>query len=379
MSAPKGTPPRRWLRLFAVTTVVVLVSTSVALLFAEVVVRLVAPQQLIQIRPDLWQPVDTLGWKRRPNVALRINTGERLVDVLTDEDGFRVGGSGRRNASRQALLVGDSFVEALQVQYEQTTGHLLETELSKHLRQPVAVRNAGVSGWNPNHYLLRTRQLLSRDTFALIVVAIFVGNDAIGYRYDRLAPRVRALHHEFRVPQRLAWNELVDAMLSPINDGLEVRSHLYVLAKNQLSTLRMRLGMTKDYLPPEYRLVEADSKRWRNTAEICADLDRAAAAHGVPVLFALIPERFQVYPDEFRRYLRGFGIDSTTVDVYQPSKLLSRELAGAGLKVVDLLPTMRAAAASGPRLYGTVDQHLSAAGHQVVAAALWPEMLRLMR
>jgi hypothetical protein len=363
----------------ALATVVALVSTCVGLLFAELAVRLVAPQQLIQIRPDLWQSVDTLGWTRRPNVSLEINTGERSVDVLTDDDGFRVGRDGRRKAASQILLLGDSFVEALQVQYEHTAGHLLETELSNHLRRPVAVRNAGVSGWNPNHYLLRTRQLLSRDTFALIVVAIFVGNDAVGYRYDRMAPRARGVQHEFRVPRRLAWSEFVDALFSPINDGLEVRSHLYILAKNQLSTLRMRLGMTKDYLPPEYRLVEANSTRWRNTAEICADLARAAAARSVPVLFVLIPERFQVYPDEFRRYLRGFGIDSATVDVDQPSTLLSGEFAAAGLTVVDLLPTMRAAAASGPRLYGTVDQHLSAAGHQVLAAALRPEMMRLLR
>src|SRR2546425_4069205 len=36
-------------------------STMAALLLGEVVVRIVAPQQLIILRPDIWMPVDSVG------------------------------------------------------------------------------------------------------------------------------------------------------------------------------------------------------------------------------------------------------------------------------------------------------------------------------
>jgi hypothetical protein len=169
-------------------------------------------------------------------------------------------------------------------------------------------------------------------------------------------------------------------VLGPVNDALEVRSHLYILAKNQLSTLRMRLGMTHDYLPVEYQRSEAASPRWSTTAAIASDLHRAAAERGVPTLFVLVPERFQVYPDDFQRYLRGFGIDSTLVDVDQPTRLLRTAFAGEKLRVIDALPGMRAIAdTSRERLYGSVDQHLSPAGHRALASVVLPELLAAMR
>lgn len=370
-------PPRLATRLLF-GLVLLVVSGSVALGVAELAVRVVAPQQLIQIRPDLWQPVDTIGWARRPDVSVAMNTGERTVTVASDHDGFRVGASGRQEAATQVLLVGDSFVEALQVEYAQTFGHLLEVSLSDALVRPVAVRNAGVGGWNPNHYLLRTRALVQRDSFALVVVAVFVGNDAIGAREDYMRPRTPVERRHFRFPRALSGAEFREALLAPVNDGLEVRSHLYILFKNQLSTLRMRLGLTADYLPQVYRKDEAGAERWRITTELSRDLAAAAAARGTPTLFVLIPERFQVYDDEFRRYLAGFGVDSSLVDVDQPSRLLLESFHAAGLHVIDALPAFRAAPA-GERLYGRVDQHFSPRGHQVLADLVAREALTMVR
>lgn len=369
------------LRLALAALLVLGISCIVALFLAEGVVRLAAPQQLIQIRPDLWEPVDSLGWNRRPNANLRINTGERTVTVMSDSAGFRVGRAGRRDAPTRILLLGDSFIEALQVDHEQSIAHLLERPLADSLGRPVVVRNAGINGWNPNHYLIRTRQALARETFALVIVAVFVGNDAVAYRFDQIEPRTPVERHEFRLPRQASWGELVDAFLAPINDALEVRSQLYVLLKNQLSTLRMRMGMTADYLPLEYQRAEAGSERWRNTARIAHDIERVAeAASGTPVLFVLIPERFQVYSDDFARYLRGFGIDSTAVDVEQPSRLLLEAFRAESLHVVDALPAMRRVAASSTeRLYGRVDQHLSPAGHRAVTDIVLPPTLALLR
>src|SRR5687767_349911 len=110
---------RRIARMALLATIVLAVSCFVALLLAEGAVRMAAPQQLIQIRPDLWQPADTVGWLRRPNAKVRINTGERSVNVFSDAEGYRVGADGRRDAPTRVLLLGDSFMEALQVEHEQ--------------------------------------------------------------------------------------------------------------------------------------------------------------------------------------------------------------------------------------------------------------------
>ncbi len=129
MTEATTTRERSRLRTFLLSSALAAGSLLVTLLFAELAIRLIAPQQLIQIRPDIWQPVDSIGWARRPNVSTTINTGERTVDIHTDRDGFRVGANGRTEAERQVLLLGDSFMEALQVQHEQSFAALLEERL----------------------------------------------------------------------------------------------------------------------------------------------------------------------------------------------------------------------------------------------------------
>lgn len=370
MTAPaparKWSPARMLLRAAGYMSLVAF-SALLALLVAEFAVRVAAPQQLIQIRPDLWQAVDSIGYAHQPSVDVRMNTGEREVSVRTDADGFRIGTAGRRDAAASVLLIGDSFAEALQVEHEQSFAFLLERSMETRLGRSVVVRNAGVGGYGPNHYLLLTRRALARAPFALVVATLFVGNDAIDTRVDYLPPRTPVERQQFRFPRALGRSELVSALLAPMNDALEVRSHLFVLVKNQLATVRMRMGLTADYLPLAYQRAEAASPRWSVTAALSHDLAAAAKAHGAPTLFVLIPERFQVYEDEFARYITGFSVDPATLDLDQPSRLLAESLRAEGLLVVDALEEFRAVRGDGPRLFGTVDQHLSPRGHEVLA------------
>lgn len=372
MKRPDRQRVARFVRAAAVNCMLLMVSFIVAAGLAELAIRLIMPQQLIQIRPDLWQPADTVGWLHRPNVSVHINTGERDVTVHTDADGYRVGSQGRLDADTQVLLIGDSFMEALQVEHEQSVAYLLEQSLSGALGRSVAVRNSGVAGWGPSQYLLRARTLLQHDSFALIVVAVFVGNDASMKHTAYFPPREPAERRRFRLPRSARGDELKGALLAPLNDALETRSHLFVVLKNQLSTLRMRLGLTAQYFPNEYRLDEAASRRWDTTADIARQIAEDASAHGTPTLFVLVPEAFQVYPARFTEYVRGFGIDSSTVDIDQPGRLLLDAFLARGLCTRNLLSGFRYAADAAPPLFGEIDQHLSPAGHTVMTSLITP-------
>lgn len=159
-------------------------SLVVALILAELLVRLVAPQQLILIRPGVWQPADSVGYLFGSDLNTEINTGERTVSLLTDNAGFRVGSKGRAAGDKHLLLIGDSFMAALQVSYEQSLAGLLEEEAPELVGQSVAVWNAGVSGWGLSEYLYRVTSLVANQRFDLVVVGVFVGNDAV----DSLLP-----------------------------------------------------------------------------------------------------------------------------------------------------------------------------------------------
>src|SRR5207247_748392 len=191
IASPAVATGRRGARLREALITVGMVSVSLSLAFGlgELAVRFVAPQQLIVKRPDIWQPVDTLGWTHRPNVNTTINTGERTVRVITDHDGFRVGVAGRVEGKKRILLLGDSFMEALQVGYEQSLAGLLEARLPLRLGEPIAVRNGGVGGWDPLQYLMEARRRLGREGFDLVIVAVYRGNDVFSRRIERYPPR----------------------------------------------------------------------------------------------------------------------------------------------------------------------------------------------
>ncbi len=366
------------LRRLLVNTSLFAASLLVAGLLAEVAVRVVAPQQLILKRPDIWRPDSVLGWTHQPWVRTTVNTGERTVTLVTDQDGYRVGTLGRREGNRTVFLLGDSFMEALQVEYERSFAGLLEDRVPQQLGTPIGVRNAGVGGWDPDQYLIRARDVLNHQAFDLVVVALYVENDAIDYWRTRVPARVPTEVHHLRLPKRLSVSELIDAVLYPINDMLEVRSQLFVFVKNRLQVVRMRLGLTAASFPWIYRRSEAASKRWENTAAICAEIASVARGKAIPVIFVLIPAPYQVDANVFQEYVRGFGLDTAQIDLAQPSRLLGEALRAKGLDVVDASPVFRAAQASGRILYGKVDNHLSPDGHEVLSGLMQPRIVHAL-
>jgi len=360
------------------TVGVLLLSTTAAAALAEWLVRLLAPQQLLIKRPDIWMAVDTLGWVHRPNISTTINTGERTVRVVTDSNGFRVGRDVRSPSKKRILLLGDSFMEAFQVEYEQSLAGLLEVRLPARIGTSVAVVNTGVGGWDPPQYWLQGRALLRRRAFDLVLVSLYLGNDVVLRRPDRFAPRAPTEVHHPRFPRRLGFAELTDAVLYPINDYLVVRSHLFVLLKTRLHTLLMRLHLTGVYFPEVLLRREATSRRWNVTADICRDIAALGQRNDVPTLFVLVPSPYEVDPAAFAQFLRGFGIDSAQVDLDQPGRLMREALERRQLRVVDALPALRAAQNAGPPLYGSIDNHLSPAGHDALEHLIEPEVAALL-
>lgn len=366
-------------RILSVAANLLLLLTAVfaALVLAEIVVRAAAPQQLIIKRPDVWRPVDRLGWQHQPSIATTINTGERTVSLHTDERGFRVGAEGRSQADVEVLLLGDSFMEALQVDYEQSTAGLLERRLSTRLGRSVGVWNTGVEDWNPNHYLMQAEDLLGERSFDLVLVSLYVGNDAVVGRAE-YAPRAPTEVRRLRLPRAVSRGEVVDALLYPVNDFLETRSHLFVFMRTRLRNLLMRVGLSPVGPPVGVTLAESGWMAWDFTAGLAADIAAAGAARNAPVVFFLVPSAHQVDPSLFDAFVSAFGLDRSQLDPDQPSKRLLESLQREGLAVVDPLGFMKQRHLGGEQLFGTIDTHLSPSGHIALVDFLEPTLLSLL-
>lgn len=344
----------------------------VALIVGEGAVRLVAPQQLILPRPDVWQPSDTFGHIKRPNIRTTMNVGAGTVQFVTDSRGFRIGAGERQSGERRILLLGDSFMEAREVEYEESLAGLLESRLSSQLGETVEVWNAGVSDWEPSHYALQARSILATDSVDLVIIALYLGNDIVKTQTMRFPPRPRLVRHEFRMPQSLTPSEFVDAILYPINDKLEERSHLFLLIKYAIQSVMLGGALSSDYFPSSLRSRLASDGRWDVTADICADIAATAAQRGIPTLVVLVPAVQQTDSAVVNRFLSGFDVDPEAVDIDQPTRIMSGKLGDRGLETLDPLPAFRE---EGEGLYFRVGYHLNREGHQRLADIVVPPAL----
>ena len=362
-------PLRKRLRMWVLRGALMGFSTLFALLVCEFGLRLVQPQQLINLRPDIWEPVEGLGWQYAANLDTVINTGEGEVRLVTDARRNRTypgSPDSPASAGKRILLLGDSFATALQVDYEQTFAALLEQRLSEQIEGGVAIANTGVGGWGPNHYHIKLKQELAapKHDWDMAAVFLFLGNDVEDKRVESFAPRPSSVK-KFGWPRRLSMKELKAKILYPINNALETRSHLFSLVKDKGKFLLMRLGLSAHYFPKVLLLEQKEGEAWELTAELCSEMQATASAHGVPITFFLIPGVYMVDPAIATAYAEALDIPSDAYNIEQPSAIMTRLLNERGLPVVDLTPQF--IAAKEKALFGTVDTHLSPDGHEVVA------------
>lgn len=346
----------------------VLLSLMVSVCIGEGVVRLLVPQQLVMIRPDVWCPVAELGWDHCPLVDTRINSGERSIHFHTDAKGHRINPA--RNdapAALHILAIGDSFVEAIQVEDDQTIPEQLADQLENRLHSAVRVTNAGTGQWDPNHYLLKTRQELARSRYDVGLIFLYIGNDIIAERVDAFPPRQPTLRRQVKMPRNPQWGQFVDAILYPLDNFFKTRSHLYLFFKHRAATLRMQWGLSGKSIAPIFLKSHAADNVWRVTTTISQEIAGLFRQAKIPVFFVLIPTAYQVDSTEFDRLREGFHISADMIDLEQPNRLLAATFHAAGLQIIDALGPMRLLTAQGQQLYGKVDTHCNVAGYRALA------------
>ena len=354
----------------------VLISLLFILITFEGLVRLISPQQTIQLDfHGIMRTDHRFGDRNRENVDTIVNTGEGPVRFVTDERGFRVSPQGLEVPGHPAisiLALGDSFLLGLQVDNRATITGILKERLERSGVGPAEANNTGVIGWNPNHYYLQAREALARKSYDLGIVFLCVQNDCVAGQGAALKSTLPLRRHSLRWPRNLQWKEWVDSLLYPLNDFLEARSHLFLFAKSRLRLFLGRLGLTACYFPEIFLKKNEKSLCWQVTAKICSDIREEFTAKGIPVFFVLLPTKYQVHAEEFKAYMNMFDIDETGVDLELPNRMLKEAFESMALHLLDPLGHMRLKSASGIEMYGRVDPHLNEKGSAIIASFILP-------
>ena len=154
------------------------IAVAVALVICELALR------YLPIPVPTAVPDETLGYVHAPGVRRPMDDPEskRRLALEINRYGFR-DGPWEPAARPTVMVVGDSFVEGLQVSKEERLTERLAQELSRHGTR-WQVLNMGIGGTGPEAYIERVRTFVPIFSPEYVVVAIYNGNDLHNPNYD---------------------------------------------------------------------------------------------------------------------------------------------------------------------------------------------------
>ena len=361
------------LKNISINFLIVMSSILIAILILEILTRIFIPQKLIYYNNDLWKAHDGLGWNHYKNIDINLNPGGGgLVRFITDSHGYRIGINEKQNSEYKVVIIGDSFLEAFQVENDYIIPSLLKDRFYRDDNKDIKFYNTAVSGWNPNHYLIETKRFLNKLDADLAIIFLYAGNDLKDEKINYFEPKVESYPSKFKFPSNLTYEDIKYSFLLPINDFLETRFHLFILFKTSFETALSKVGLTHYMLEDIFIKNNSSVTKAEITAEICNNISYEFDRRGIKSLFVLLPASYQVDKELFNKYIEGFNINLEKIDLYNPNKLLKQKLLKYNIHLLDPINIFLKSARKGVSTHGKIDRHFNENGHAIVADFLYP-------
>jgi hypothetical protein len=336
--------------------------SNLALLVTSMVVALLLAEIALRISdfsyPSFYRPDDRLGLRLRENAEGWFRSeGEAYVRV--NNAGFR---DKERSLARstnvfRVAVLGDSMIEALQVDLEKTFASLLEHRLNAcgvFGGKSVEVMNFGVSGYGTAQQLLTYRYYASKYSPDLVLVAFFAGNDVRNNSKELEPEKVRPFF-------ALKGNDLVEDRSFAESEEFRRRTNRLRTVLEELRVLRVVQAayFVKDQIQlraerPENQAAvrgaewgldnavysEPTTPQWRNawavSERLLAELRDEVQAAGAKLIILSLSSGIQVQPDPKVReeFLRTTGIK----DIFYPNRRIEKVAAELGVQSILLGP-----------------------------------------
>ena len=288
----------------------------------------------------------------------------------------------------RVVLLGDSFLEGIQVQQADGVAERLEALLNEAGLGRVDVINAGVAAYGTGQQVLFYEQDVHRYQPDLVVLLFYVGNDVKNNSYqleipggkrdlalkpyfdlDRAGrlqllpgPPPRPVQPLVRVARACCWTyNILEGNLFARLGPIFQREDLEVVGGAR-NTFREVFDTTPD---------ETWRQAWRITEALLGRLQDDARAGGAPLMIVGVPDWRSLTDDVWRRAMAGSRLMDGRASPDAPTDRLGEVSRRLGTPYLNLLPVYRerTQAGDGP-FYLTSDGHWNTAGHAVAARTI---------
>ncbi len=346
-----------------------------------------------QFQKNFYQDAISYGWAQTPDNegvfrGFSYPTAEFRTPVKINSQGFRGDEQSVPEDRLRVAVLGDSFVQALQVREEETLSRVLERELTGG---GVAARayNFGISSTGTAHqYRLFFGEVLKVRPNA--VVLMFFPNDLrdsspdYAHEDDSLIPAFstaedgkiivddftgtpgrQTISYAFPVAEGKGYWQDVASDLKVFSENFKAA----VFPKFLFFFIKERFGPKHDYDAPfdvyKKEYPEPLKESLRITAGLIRQIDAYCKTQGIKFVVVLVPAKEQVHPEIWSQYVdaRKEILNSNDFDLGMPNVVIKGALEGSDVPVLDLLPAFKEAAGQ-DSLYYKKDLHFNVKGHE---------------
>jgi lysophospholipase L1-like esterase len=308
-----------------------------------------------------------IGFRLRPGARIRFTTPEFDTQIGVNNVGIRDDEDLKPKAleERRIVVLGDSLVLSVQVPQSAAFTEVLERRLNgRSSSEPYRVLNAGVQGYGPVQELLWFKKLGATLEPDLVIVTIFVGNDAEEAYASRTA--LSASGHS-------SADRLRDTLTTNLRRFVR-QSMVLQIIRTRVAAVTGRVQFRSTVPEPPHQSYAANPSPWVDDGfAIAINCVSEIAAHarslGAQTAVLLMPARFQVVDTDYDRIRRVVADSGGELVRDAATARFADALADLDLPWLDLLPALRSAE---PRtgLFFERNIHLTPRGHEVVAAAI---------
>lgn len=275
------TKTKTWRRRVLFPLLTIGLSLLLAMLVGEIALRLFVDQEAKRLATyDA-----TLGWRGRPHgdgVYIRKIDNIR-VPFHYNNLGFRDEDvAAKPSDSRRVLLLGDSFIENLEVEYQQTFPALLEQRLADRA-PPSDVVAVGSQGYSTSQELLAFRRYQPLVAADVVLLCFYCGNDYEDNLRRRFAYLDDAGQLQLPINQEPGWKHQARSFQRWLYES----SHLVFLLKNGLQSA------TNINLAPDSKSASDADDNYKQiiTETLIAQMDQEVRASGARFGVVVIPFR----------------------------------------------------------------------------------------
>jgi hypothetical protein len=325
------------------------------------------------------------GWIKAPEFTTRVQiNGYGLRDR---RDSYE-----KPPGTFRIVLLGDSYVEAVQVERWKGVAERLERALNHNASRPVEVINAGVAAYGTGQEYLLLDQIGETLQPDLVLVLFYVGNDVTNNDY-----RLELWDGDLSLALKPYFDLEADGTLRlipgpPAPAPTDARALLRtccrlfnvletgVYNKLDLSYPREPLEAIGGLRTPLTGLYDAEPGRdwdraWRISEALLARLRDRSAQLGAPLVVIAAPEWRALDPVAWRADLQRSNpgsnrLASGRLQIATPTNRVGTIAQRLGVTFIDLLPAFQRAVAERQPLYFDFDKHWTTAGHAVAAIAI---------